>query len=718
MHIFNKASARSIALACMALSLSLSAMAQGPEDQWLEQPHGERALEWARAKTSASQDAIRKLPIYPKVKAELATALATGAAEPDITLMGARALRFLRNAAHPHGLLQVAQRDRAGLPGPWKTVLDVAQLREQEGAPLELQAYDFSSTCLAPEFSRCLLRLSPGGGDEVEIREFDLDQAKFVEGGFRTPKARAFAEWLTPDQIMVEHTAEGAPKTMAGWPASVRLWSRDTPLGQAREVYAAEPSDAIVQLFAVGEGRQRRGVIVRAINYSTFEVFAVGQDGHLQKADLPRTLKPMAVQAVVGDQVVVQLGADEVVEGKAYPAETLLAWNSDPAVEAGKKVTRIYAPSTGDYLGGRSDITSAQGRLAFIVNRQLVPRVLLATPGANGWRVEEALAGRPGDSISVHGGGSAEDDLIIATNGFVTPRRQELFRLNKPLKLLAKDPVLFDESRYVTEIRTATSRDGTKVDYYLLRPKTPASKGPQPVFMTGYGAFGISYRPGYFDYTVGGPAFKLWLARGGSLVIPAIRGGGERGEAWHQAAIRKDRQRSYDDFIAVAEQLVSTGYATPEQIGVFGMSNGGLLSATLGTQRPDLFGAVVSDVPLTDLIRMRYMGMGAAWINEYGDPDKPDEAAAMLAYSPMQNVRKGTKYPPFLVTISTEDNRVGPGHARKLASRLADAGAPVYFLEDEEGGHGVSDAFRNPELMALRMTFLINALMPAGTTKH
>jgi prolyl oligopeptidase len=230
--------------------------------------------------------------------------------------------------------------------------------------------------------------------------------------------------------------------------------------------------------------------------------------------------------------------------------------------------------------------------------------------------------------------------------------------------------------------------------------------------MTGYGAFGISYRPGYFDYTVGGPAFKLWLDRGGSLAIPAIRGGGERGEAWHQAAIRKDRQRSYDDFIAVAEDLISTGYTTPKQIGVFGMSNGGLLSATLGTQRPDLFGAVVSDVPLTDLIRMRYMGMGAAWINEYGDPDKADEAAAMLAYSPLQNVRKGTTYPPFLVTISTEDNRVGPGHARKLAARLADAGAPVHFLEDEEGGHGVSDAFRNPELMALRMTFLINALIP------
>ncbi|MEN4903147.1 prolyl oligopeptidase family serine peptidase [Luteimonas sp. TWI1437] len=698
-------------LALSALAALAPAMAQTADPQWLEPPHDARALEWARAKTAASEAAIRAMPAYAQVKAELAGALATGAAEPDITLMGPRALRFFRDAAHPYGLLQRADRDADGLPGPWRTVLDVGQLRQAEGTPFELQAYDLSSACLAPTFARCLLRLSPAGGDEVEIREFDLDAARFVDDGFRTPKARAFAEWMGPDQVLVEHTADGAPTTMAGWPASVRLWQRGEPLARAREVYAAQPTDAIVQLFAVGEGAQRRGVIVRAIDYSTFEVFGVGQDGAVEQAPLPRALKPMAVQALVGGQVVVQLGVDATVEGTAYPAETLLAWNTDPAT-AGARVTRIYTPADGDYLGGRSDIASAQGKLAFVVNQLLVPRVLLATPGEAGWRVDEAIAGAPGDTLSVRGGGSSADDLIMTREGFVAPRRQSLYRPGQPLRLLAEDRSLFDGAGYITEIRTATSRDGTTVDYWLLRPKTLAP-GPQPLFMTGYGAFGISYRPGYFDHTVGGPAFKLWLDRGGSLAIPAVRGGGERGEAWHQAAIRTQRQRSYDDFIAVAEQLVSSGYTVPAKIGVFGMSNGGLLSATLGTQRPELFGAVVSDVPLTDLIRMRHMGMGAAWINEYGDPDKPDEAAAMLAYSPMQNVRAGVTYPPFLVTISTEDNRVGPGHARKLAARLDDVGAPVYFLENEEGGHGVSDAFRNPELMALRMTFLIDTLLPA-----
>jgi len=702
---------RAVALSLIALAFMPPAAAQSSDPQWLEPPHDARALQWAREQTARSEAGIRAMPVYGAVRAALDDALATGAAEPDITLMGPRALRFFRDAAHPFGLLQRAERDADGLPGPWRTVLDVGRLRQDEGTPFELQAYDLSSACLAPAFSRCLLRLSPGGGDEVEIREFDLDAARFVDDGFRTPRSRAFAEWMGPDQVLVEHTAAGAPRTAAGWPASVRLWARGEPLAQAREVYAAQPGDAIVQLFALGEGTQRRGVIVRAIDYSTFEVFGVSQDGTVEQAPLPRSLKPMAVQALVGGQVVVQLGTDETVEGVAYPAETLLAWNSDPAATTAR-ITRIYTPGEGDYLGGRSDIASAQGKLAFVVNRRLVPRVLLATPADGGWQIEEAIPGAPGEALSVRGGGSSADDLVVTRNGFVTPRQQSLYRPGRPPRLLAQDRSLFDGAGYVTEIRTAISPDGTEVDYWLLRPRSP-SPGPQPLLMTGYGAFGISYRPGYFDYTVGGPAFKLWLDRGGSLAIPAVRGGGERGEAWHQAAIRTQRQRSYDDFIAVAQQLVDTGYTEPARIGVFGMSNGGLLSATLGTQRPDLFGAVVSDVPLTDLIRMRHMGMGAAWINEYGNPDLPDEAAAMLAYSPMQNVRRGARYPPFLVTISTEDNRVGPGHARKLAARLAEVGAPMYFLEDEEGGHGVSDAFRNPELMAQRMTFLIDALLPA-----
>lgn len=687
-----------------------AAVAVAGDDRWLEQPRGEQALAWAQQQTALSKSRLAALPLYGQVKRELAAAMQASASEPKIVFAGPHAIRLLRNADHPHGLLQVATRDADGVPGIWDTALDIGQLREQEQRPLQLQTFGLDSACLAPEYARCLLRLSPGGGDEVEIREFDLPRRRFVEAGFRTSRSRTFAQWMGPDSVLIQHTIGDAPRTAADWPATAQLWQRGTPLSAAPVVYRAGEGDTLLQLHAAGRGDARRGVIVRTIDYSTFEVHLVDGSGRLEKADLPRSLKPMGVLAITDDHIVVQLAAAD--EARRLPAETLLAYSL--RAEPGQtRTTVIRAPSQGEFIAGRSDIAASGQNLAFAVNRSLSQRLMMATPSpSGGWSVSEILQPQPGETVTVDAGAGSKGDFLFTTSGFLTPGRLELYRPGQPLRRLATDPGRFDASGYTTRIDSAVSRDGTVIDYYVLEPRTPRP-GAQPTLMTGYGAFGISIRPGYFDSTVGGPAFKLWLDRGGSLVIPAIRGGGERGAAWHHAAIREHRQRSYDDFIAVAEHLVDSGYTRPEHLGIFGMSNGGLLTATVGIQRPDLFAAVVSDVPLTDLPRMKYMGMGAAWLDEYGDPDDPAMAEALLRYSPLQNVREGVTYPPFLITISTEDNRVGPGHARKLAARLAAVGAPVHFLEDQEGGHGVSDPLRNPGLMALRMTFLIQHLVPA-----
>lgn len=686
--------------------LAYAAQPADADDQWLEQPHGERALAWARQSTQASTAALQASPLYPAVRTELTDLLKGRPAEPDVVLLGQYALRFLKDAGHPYGLLQMAQRNADGVPAtPWKTVLDVAQLRKDEGIAFELQAYNLADSCLSAT-ARCLLRLSPGGGDEVEIREFDLAQAAFVAGGFKVPRSRAFAQWLNADKLLVETTAGDRPKTAAGWPAQVSLWARGEPLARAKPVYQGEPGDAILQLGSTRDDTSARGIITRAIDYSTFEVHVVDPDGRTRQLPLPRDLAPMGVIDATDTHVIVQLGNPAQLGGKHYAAETVLAYNVDPAVAEADRISVIFAPDQGEFVNGKADVVSVGRQVALVSNRNLRQRLLLATPEAGRWKTREVLQAEPGDTLTVRGG----EALIVATDGFTTPRRQELYPQQGSPRLLARDPVMYERNDYLTEIGSATSRDGTQVDYFLLRPRTPAS-GPQPLLVTGYAAFATSFRPGYFDYIVGGPAFKLWLERGGSLVIPAARGGNERGEAWHRAAMREKRQNSYDDFIAVIEKLHRSGYSNPAHTGVFGSSNGGLLAATLGTQRPDLFGAVISDVPLTDLIRMRHMGMGAAWMNEYGHPDTPAEAKAMLAYSPYQNVRSGVDYPPFLMTISTEDNRVGPGHARKFAARLQSVGAPVHFLEDEEGGHGVSDALRNPDLMAMRMSFLIDQLM-------
>jgi len=697
-----------MSLAVLALGCTAAlASASDARDEWLEQPHDERALAWARQTTQSSTATLQTLPAYAAVRKELGDLLQARPAEPDVVLLGQRALRFLKDANHPYGLLQTTARDRNGVPLPqWKTVLDVARMRDKEGIAFELQAYDLGNSCLA-ETARCLLRLSPGGGDEVEIREFDLARADFVAAGFQVPRSRAFAHWMGADRVLVETTTDGRPRTAAGWPAQVALWKRGQPLAQAKVVFEGEAGDAILQLSASRDPHAPRGVITRALDYSTFEIHVVEPDGRSHLLPLPRDLAPMGTIDVTQDHVIVQLGNAATVDGRHHEAETILAYALDDALAEGKRASVVFTPGQGEFVNGKADVVSIGDKVALVSNRNLRQRLLMAAPGDAGWTTREIFQADPGDTVSLRGG----EELIVTTDGFTTPRRQELHREGHPPALVARDPVMYEGAGYITEIGSAVSKDGTPVDYFLLRPRQAPSR-PQPLLVTGYAAFATSFRPGHFGYIVGGPAFKLWLDRGGSLVIPAARGGNERGEAWHRAAMRQQRQNSYDDFIAVIEKLQRDGYTTPAQTGVFGSSNGGLLAATLGTQRPDLFNAVISDVPLTDLIRMRHMGMGAAWMNEYGNPDKPDEARAMLAYSPYQNVREGTRYPPFLVTISTEDNRVGPGHARKLAARLAAVGAPVYFLEDEEGGHGVSDALRNPDLMAMRMSFLIARLMP------
>lgn len=679
---------------------------------WLEQPHSEQALDWARSQTARTTRELSALPVHPQVEKDLAAVLAGAQPEPELYPIGDRWLRFYRDAAHPYGLLQVAPAADDGRPGAWEDRLDVGALRKAEGIAFELQAFDLGQVCLPPDYARCLLRLSPGGGDEVEIREFDLDRGTFVDGGFHIPRSRAFASWLGPDRVLFETTAGDRPVTLAGWPAAVEVWDRGQALGDAKEVYRADPEDAIVQIEAMGQGAERRGVITRAITYTRFEMVVVHPDLSTHVVDLPEALKPMGMQAATGQHLVVQLAESAELAGTHYPAEAVVAYDVRPQLDDSARYSLALLPAAGEFVGGRSDIVATGDQVLVSVTRQLVSRVVAVRfdPAEGRWSADDVFQAEPGSTVTLRSSG---DSAVIVNSGFVTPSRQLLYR-DGGARLVAEDPVVFDGSDYVTEIGSAVSRDGTSIDYYLLRQRDPEPGVTHPVLMTGYGAFGISASPGYFDYLVGGPSFALWLQRGGWLVVPAARGGGERGAAWHRAAMREQRQNSYDDFIAVAEKLIADGVTEPARLGVFGMSNGGLLSATLGTQRPDLFGAVVSDVPLADMLRMKHMGMGAAWLNEYGDPADPAMEQVLRAYSPYQNVRVGQEYPPFLVTISTEDNRVGPGHARKLAARLMESGAQTYFLEDEEGGHGVSDPLRNPGLMALRMAFLIDSLMPAG----
>jgi prolyl oligopeptidase len=464
-----------------------------------------------------------------------------------------------------------------------------------------------------------------------------------------------------------------------------------------------------MMMSAIGSGNSRFAIAQRVPDYSTFEFALIDKAGNVTNVQLPNKLKPFGLFATTERHLIVQLAEPTEVGGRMLPAETLLSYDVTPQAKA--RVQVVYAPRADEYLNDPFfGFAGTRSHVQFVVQRQLVPSILIASIGSNGWSARTSHTGEPGTSFRLWGADPVGDDFIARTSGYLVPARLELIQADGAIRFIEAEQPKFDAAHLIVEVKSTPSKDGTPIDYFLVRPRTASAIAGTPTLMWGYGGFGITITPSYLHPSAGGPSLKLWFDRGGALAVPAIRGGGDRGSQWHRAAMREHKQLSYDDFIAVAEALIKSGFTHPDKLGVFGSSNGGLLSATVGTQRPDLFGAVICDVPVTDMLRFPKMGIGAALMDEYGNPDDPAMARVLRAYSPFHNVHAGAKYPPFLVTISTEDNRVGPGHARKFAAKLAQVGAPVYFLEYDEGGHGLSAGFARPDLQAMRIAFLVDAL--------
>jgi prolyl oligopeptidase len=684
---------------------------------WLEAPCDQAALSWGRERTRRFRDRFAALPLYEELRRGLETMLLRVPREPPITILGNQALRLLNTRERPFGLFQTARREATGALAVWRTVLDMDELRKETRVPYELVAVDYwlHEACLPPDYNRCLLRLAPAGGVEVEIREFDLEAGQFVPGGFEVPRSHAVIQWLNSDLVLVGETSHAdAPRTAAGMASSIKLWRRGEPLAAAEVVFQAAPTDSLVWLAAAGTGMDRYGVIYRAIDLSTYEICIVDQNGRVAPVPLPNdSFKPWSsLQPVhAGPKAIfLQLRRDIELAGKHYPANALISYavHAASVPSHGDRVTVAFLPAPGEFLDGPAVATG--DCFAFVVKRDLVSRVMVASAEGDA-PPHEVIRTDAGQSITRLVSDHQSEEIVVTTEGFVSPSRQLLYAESKLQRALAEDAILVDDAQYVTEIGAATSRDGTQIDYYLLRPRAREWQGSQPLLVTGYAAFAASFAPTYFGPNVGGPSLKSWLERGGSLLIPAARGGGERGDEWHRAAMRERRQNSYDDFICAIEKLQQLGYTEPRRTGVFGLSNGGLVAAVLATQRPELFGAVVCDVPLADLVRMKHMGVGGMWTDEYGDPADPHMRKILESYSPLQNIRAGVRYPPFFITVSTSDSCVGPGHGRKLAARLESLGATVHFYEAPEGGHSISDPYRNSELMALRMTFLVTCLM-------
>ncbi len=659
---------------------------------WLEEVDGARALDFARAASTRTLTELKDRPDFSQIRDEVREVLDSRERIAQVAGHGDHLYNFWQDRANPRGLWRRTTWAEYRKPQPtWETVLDVDALARDEKENWVWK----NAQCLPPRGDRCLISLSRGGGDAIVVREFDLAKRQFVADGFLLPEAKSEVEWRDRDTIYVGTDFGPGSLTDSGYPRIVKRWSRGTPLAQAATVFEGQRTDVGVGAWVdhdvrAGATRITEG-IRRSIAFYNDETFVL-RDGVATRVAVPND----AAAQIVGPWLIVRLRSAWNVGGKLFAAGALIAANAKEFLGGGATFEVLFEPTPNTAL---QNWASTRNTIVLDVLDNVRSSIWIMTPTAGGWRRQEialpslgAASTRPVDRYT-------SDQVFVTYQDFLMPPTLFVGVAGEPVEKLKSMPAFFDASRMTVQQLEAKSTDGTRVPYFVIGASGVKNA---PTMLYGYGGFEIAMEPFY-----SGALGRGWLARGGVLVIANIRGGGEFGPPWHQAALKEKRQNSFDDFIAIAQDLVRRGIAQPKQIGIRGGSNGGLLVGAALTQRPELFGAAVAQVPLLDMKRYNKLLAGASWMAEYGDPDVPEQWSYIAKYSPYQNVRKAMRYPPTLFVTSTRDDRVHPAHARKMYARMQEQGHDVWYYENIEGGHGAAANNEQRALMAaIEYTFL------------
>ena len=671
---------------------------------WLEDVHGERALAWVRERNAETLAALQARPDYAPTEVQALEVLNARGRIPAVARRGDWLYNFWQDEIHPRGLWRrCTLADYRRAEPPWQTVLDLDALAASEGENWVWAG----AAVLGPDYRHAMLSLSRGGADASVQREFDCVACAFVDGGFTLPEAKSEVEWIDADTLYVATDFGPGSLTTSGYPRIVKRWRRGTPVSAATTVFEAEPDDVWAAFSVDATPGHERTLFSRGTDFFHSKTFLLQPGDALLPLDIPDDSTPQFRR----ETLLLQIRSDWEVGGQRFAAGSLLATDAAAWLRGERQLQALFTPTPTRSLGG------------FTTTREHVLLVVLdnVTGRLEQWRkTGDTFSGGPVDTPSpgtlsasgLHDPLLADDPLaehyLLGYTDFLTPDTLYLASTaaDRSREVLKSAPALFDAEGMHTEQGFATSRDGTRVPYFVIwpvgaGPQSPAD-GSLPTLLYGYGGFEISLAPAYA--AVFG---RTWHARGGVRVVANLRGGGEFGPAWHRAAQREHKQRSYDDFIAVAEDLVARRITSPRHLGIMGGSNGGLLVGAVTTQRPDLFNAVVCAVPLLDMRRYHRLLAGASWMAEYGDPDEPADWDFIGRYSPYQNLRDGVSYPPVFLHTSTRDDRVHPGHARKMAARLLALGQRVSYYENIEGGHaGAADNTQRARVLALEVTFL------------
>ena len=688
---------------------------------WLEDVQGARALSWVRERNAETEKLLQARPEFEDRKRLIREVLDSKEQIPYVSRQGDWFYNFWRDAQNPRGLwrrttLAEYRKPKSAGDTAWETVIDVDALGK-----LETENWVWSgATCLGPEYRLCLVSLSRGGADAKVVREFDTVAKRFVAGGFEAPEAKSSVDWIDANTVYIGSDFGPGSLTESGYPRLIKRWQRGQKLADAVTVFEAQAKDVSAFVSVDKTPGFERTVFGRSVTFYSDQLFLLQGDKQVA-IDKPAD----AQLSFWRDRVLLELRSDWQVgssdTAKTWPRGSLLVTDATAYLRGERNFSALFTPTATRSL---DSFSTTQSSVLVNVLDNVASRLEEWTPGtatAPAWTRREVKAPYPGNlsATALHDPLLRSDTLaeayLLNAADFLQPDALLLGRTGSDeRKRLKARPTFFDATGMRAEQRFATSKDGTRVPYFVIWPagakpgakpgtKTGANaNASNPTLLYAYGGFEASLTPWY-----SGSIGRVWTSQGGVFVVANIRGGGEFGPGWHQAALLKDKQKSYDDLAAVAEDLIKSKVTSPAHLGIQGGSNGGLLVGAVMLQRPELFNAVVCQVPLLDMQRYHKLLAGASWMAEYGDPDKPEDWAFISSYSPYQNVKPDMKLPKVLFTTSTRDDRVHPGHARKMAARMLEQGHPLLYWENIEGGHGgAADNGQLAQMMALEYTFL------------
>ncbi len=660
-------------MACLFAAVLARAAEEDPF-AWLEDVSGERALAWVHEHNARSTQMLEARPEFKPIYDRTLEILDSKDKIPKPQLLGTTVYNFWKDEGHARGIWRRTSLESFRQAQPsWETVLDMDALAKAENAPWVFQ----EATCLPPAYRRCLVSLSRGGADAAVVREFDTRAKAFQAGGFVLPEAKSSVQWRTEDEIWVGTDFGEGSLTTSGYARLVKLWKRGTPLKQARTVYSCVAEDVGCFGFSQHTPEGRYDLVLRVPAFYRSERFLLLGDRLVklqlpQDAELPRFFR---------DQALITLRSDWTRGEDRYRAGSLVALPLDDLLAGSGRGALLFEPSERASL---NDVDATPDRVLVQTLDDVRGKLASWAFSEGAWRRSEVEL--PGlGTVEVEEGAASEtaDAYFYTYTDFLSPSSLWLVQgAGRPEKVRTL-PVLFDASGMsVTQYR-ATSKDGTAVPYFLVTPRGFVANGSTPTLLYGYGGFEVAEVPTY-----SGSLGAAWLARGGAYALANIRGGGEFGPRWHEAALKDKRIKSFQDFLAVAEDLEGRKVTSPSHLGIMGGSQGGLLVGGAFTMRPELFGAVVAQVPLADMRRYAKLLAGASWMAEYGDPDVPEEWAYIRTWSPYHLLREDAHYPTPFYWTNTRDDRVHPGHARKMVARMEAQHHPVLYFENVAGGHG------------------------------